>query len=102
MQEVFPEFRPHLMVTAQINGHGRRRSSCFFACLPFILASKFIYSVAAASDALADLRTSFFMLSMWPEYSADFLGVKVSEETTFQARWFLGFDKMKCPTDGRK
>lgn len=34
----------------------------FFACLPFILASKFIYSVAAASDTFTDIRTSFFKL----------------------------------------
>lgn len=91
MQEVRPEFRKQLMVTAQIKEHGRRRSFCFFTCSPFILASKFIYAVAAASDALADLRTSFFILSVWPEYSADFLGVKVSEETTFQAKMVLGF-----------
>lgn len=90
------------MVTARIKGHERRRSFCFFTCLPFILASKLIYSVAAVSDVFTDLRTSFFMLSMWPEYSADLLGVKVSEETTFQARWFFGFNKMKGPTDGRK
>lgn len=57
--------------------HGRRRSFHFFACLPFILASKFIYPVAAVPDSFMDIRTSFFKLPMWTEESAAFFRVDV-------------------------